>query len=78
MYRKYRIVERQVSIKPETPQYVYLVQSEGPPNYQNALGSMANTPPPWTTVGTYYSLEDAQNALKLIEHGLQPGDKIVG
>lgn len=80
MYHKYRVIERTVPCVP--PTITYIVQTDRPPmggwQHQNIGGLGYTQEPIWYTLSTHGSLQDALNAKKLVEEGLQPGDKIVG
>ena len=80
MYHKYRIIERTAPGDP--PTMTYIIQTDRPPmggwQHQNIGGLGYTQEPLWHTLSTHSSLWAAENAKKLVEYGLQPGDKIVG
>jgi len=80
VYHKYRVIERTVPCVP--PTITYIVQTDRPPmggwQQQNIMGVGYVFEPTWYTLSTHGSLQAAENAKKLVEYGLQPGDKIVG
>lgn len=74
MYEKYRIVQRDTVAGSK-----YILQTDTPPS-GGAFNQFPALQPnqKWFIVGTYATLEAAQEAKMLYADGLLPGDKVVG